>query len=222
MLSGPRSSSSYLSGHRPDPYCLRRSPAQWHAQIALTQLDKIFRSQAWKTPSPVDNIRVIERSATGRAKLLEVTGRGAPAQLSASSFHFAVDRALGWNQMRSDWYTATVSGGVLEIKGRGYGHGVGLCQAGAFEMAAEGRSEAEILSFYFPGTVIAVTPADHGWQRIAGAGWTLLTTDPGDRPAGRRQCRLGQGALPAWWARTIPGTHAAGVAQHRTIPANHR
>jgi stage II sporulation protein D len=73
-----------------------------------------------------------------------------------------------------------VSGGAVEIKGRGYGHGVGLCQAGAFEMAAEGRSEAEILSFYFPGTVIGVTPADHGWQKIAGAGWTLLTTDPAD------------------------------------------
>jgi stage II sporulation protein D len=176
----PAERSSCLSGHRPDPYCLRRSPAQWQAQIALTQLDKIFRAQAWQAPSPVDNIRVIQRSATGRAELLEVTGRGAPAQLSASSFRFAVDRALGWNQVRSDWYTATVSAGVLEIKGRGFGHGVGLCQAGAFEMAAEGRSDAEILSFYFPGTVIGVTPADHGWQKIAGAGWTLLTTDPAD------------------------------------------
>ena len=64
------------------------------------------------------------------------------------------------------------------MKGRGYGHGVGLCQAGAYEMAAEGHSDTEILSFYFPGAVAGITPAGHGWRSVAGAGWTLLTTDP--------------------------------------------
>jgi stage II sporulation protein D len=82
--------------------------------------------------------------------------------------------------MRSDWYSLTLSGADLEIRGRGYGHGVGLCQAGAFEMATEGRSESEILSFYFPGTVPGMTPAGNGWKKINGAGWTLLTTDPAD------------------------------------------
>jgi stage II sporulation protein D len=82
--------------------------------------------------------------------------------------------------MRSDWYSATVSGADLEIRGRGYGHGVGLCQAGSFEMATEGRSEREILSFYFPGAVPGITPAGDGWQKVTGAGWTLLITDPGD------------------------------------------
>jgi stage II sporulation protein D len=112
--------------------------------------------------------------------MLQVTGQGAAAQLSASSFRFAVDRALGWNQMRSDWYSLTLSGADLEIRGKGYGHGVGLCQAGAFEMATEGRSDREILSFYFPGTVPGMTPAGNGWKKVAGVGWTLLTTDPAD------------------------------------------
>ena len=61
--------------------------------------------------------------------------------------------------MRSDWYTATVSGVVVEIRGKGYGHGAGLCQAGAYEMAMEGKTEAEILNFYFPGTIAGITPA---------------------------------------------------------------
>jgi stage II sporulation protein D len=174
----PAERASYLAGQRADPYCLRRSPAEWHARIALDQLSGIFRAQGWQTPSPIESVRVTRRSAGGRAVLLEVTGQDSTARLSASSFRFAVDRALGWNQMRSDWYTTSVSGNALEITGRGYGHGVGLCQAGAYEMAAEGDSEAEILSFYFPGTLTGITPADHGWQRVAGAGWTLLTTDP--------------------------------------------
>jgi len=174
----PAERASYLAGQRADPYCLRRSPAEWHARIALDQLSGIFRAQGWQTPSPIESIRVTGRSAGGRAVLLEVTGRGAMATLSSSSFRFAVDRALGWNQVRSDWYTTSVSGNALEITGRGYGHGVGLCQAGAYEMAAEGHSDAEILSFYFPGAVTGVAAADHGWQRVTGAGWTLLTTDP--------------------------------------------
>jgi stage II sporulation protein D len=35
--------------------------------------------------------------------------------------------------------------------GRGYGHGAGICQVGAYEMARDGRTCAEILEYYFPG-----------------------------------------------------------------------
>jgi stage II sporulation protein D len=174
----PAEQAGYLAGNHADPYCLRRSPAEWQARIGLAQLNGIFRAQGWQTPSPISDIRVTKQSPSGRAELLEVTGRGAPAELSASSFRFAVDRALGWNQMRSGWYSLSVAGSTLEMKGRGYGHGVGLCQAGAYEMAKEGRNEREILSFYFPGTVAGITPAGDGWQSVSGAGWTLWTTSP--------------------------------------------
>ncbi len=174
----PEEKAGYLPGQHSDPYCLRRSPARWQTRIALHQLSDIFRAQGWHTPSPLTDIRVARRDAAGRAEMLEITGNGSPAELSASSFRFAIDRALGWNQLRSDWYSLALAGGDLEIQGRGYGHGVGLCQAGAFEMATEGRSDTEILNFYFPGTVPGITPAGDGWQKRNGDGWTLLTTDP--------------------------------------------
>ena len=40
------------------------------------------------------------------------------------------------------------------IKGKGYGHGVGLCQWGALAQSQQGRSYKEILSYYYPGTKI--------------------------------------------------------------------
>jgi stage II sporulation protein D len=40
------------------------------------------------------------------------------------------------------------------VKGKGYGHGVGLCQWGALAQSQQGRSYKEILSFYYPGTKI--------------------------------------------------------------------
>jgi SpoIID/LytB domain protein len=38
------------------------------------------------------------------------------------------------------------------FEGRGFGHGVGLCQAGAQARAANGMSALSILAFYYPGT----------------------------------------------------------------------
>ena len=40
------------------------------------------------------------------------------------------------------------------VAGRGYGHGVGMCQYGALEMARNGKSAKEILKYYYPGSKI--------------------------------------------------------------------
>ena len=199
----PAEHATYLQAPQADPYCLRRSPATWQAHLPLPRLSEILRAQGWKTPSPISSVVIAQPTATGRAQLLEITGHGAPATLSASSFRFAVDRDLGWNQIRSDWYTATIPNGDLVLNGKGYGHGVGLCQAGANEMAVEGHTENQILSFYFPGATAGITPADKGWQTIAGAGWTQLTTQPDRRLAAegnaawaKAQALFGSPAIP--------------------------
>jgi stage II sporulation protein D len=199
----PESRAPYLKGEKADPYCLRRSPAAWQADLALDRLSEILRAQGWHTPSPIASIRVIARTSGGRAERLIVSGRGAPAMLSASSFRFAVDRALGWNQLRSDWFTASVDGPTLHIAGKGYGHGVGLCQAGAYEMASEGRSEGEILDFYFPSLTVANLPGGQPWRMHAGAGWALLTTgaaepllQAGNAAWAQAQARFGGGGAP--------------------------
>src|SRR4051794_13602571 len=44
---------------------------------------------------------------------------------------------------------------VLVIEGKGFGHGVGMPQDGAYAMAAAGSSAAAILSRFYPGTTLA-------------------------------------------------------------------
>jgi len=44
------------------------------------------------------------------------------------------------------------------VTGTGYGHGVGLSQWGALGQAREGRSTAQILSHYYPGTTLETAP----------------------------------------------------------------
>jgi len=165
----------YLHAH-PDPYCLRRSSALWHADVSITEFTRILREQRWSLPEPIETIHVTKRTPTGRAQMVEVVGQGRRAQISASSLHFAFDRALGWNQLRSDWYEITVNNSTVHFEGKGYGHGVGLCQTGSFEMATEGRDYREILNFYFSGTQVRIFSDDDGWKQTPGAGWTLATT----------------------------------------------
>jgi stage II sporulation protein D len=45
-------------------------------------------------------------------------------------------------------------GDMFEFSGRGWGHGVGLCQWGAKEMGEKDKNYHEILKFYYPGTEV--------------------------------------------------------------------
>lgn len=47
------------------------------------------------------------------------------------------------------------SGGVLELEGRGYGHGIGMSQYGAKGGADQGRTAHQVLSAYYPGATLA-------------------------------------------------------------------
>jgi stage II sporulation protein D len=173
----PAEHASYLIS-RADPYCLRRSPASWQAKISLTELTRIATEQRWKLPTPITGIHITQHTASGRAKLLEVSGPTGTAQISASSLRFAINRALGWNRIRSDLYTVVMADGMLLFTGHGYGHGVGLCQAGAFQMAIEHHTAAEILAFYFPNTRPGLTPAGDLWHSESIGGVTLRTITP--------------------------------------------
>lgn len=51
--------------------------------------------------------------------------------------------------LRSSFFSVVPSGDNVILKGRGYGHGVGLCQEGAMNMAVKGFGFDEIIEFYY-------------------------------------------------------------------------
>jgi len=55
----------------------------------------------------------------------------------------------------SVFFEIELSGSEVVISGRGLGHGVGLCQWGAREMAQHGHDYKAILAHYYPGTRLA-------------------------------------------------------------------
>jgi stage II sporulation protein D len=75
------------------------------------------------------------------------------------SARLAIDRRLGWNAIRSNSFTEHSKNTATDIEGIGHGHGVGLCQRGATEMAQQHATFHEIIAHYFPGTGLQHTPA---------------------------------------------------------------
>lgn len=61
---------------------------------------------------------------------------------------------IGNTKVKSTLFEVDFSNGKIKIKGNGYGHGVGMSQYGAVEMAKKGFDYKEIIEFYFPGTDI--------------------------------------------------------------------
>lgn len=58
--------------------------------------------------------------------------------------------------LKSTYFNIATEGDKVIFNGRGYGHGVGLSQEGAIEMAKEGKTFTEILDYYYPNTKIYI------------------------------------------------------------------
>jgi stage II sporulation protein D len=59
---------------------------------------------------------------------------------------------LGWKKLPSTDFTLKTEGDTVDFEGKGYGHGVGLCQWSALERAKEGKTYKEILAYFYPGS----------------------------------------------------------------------
>jgi stage II sporulation protein D len=169
----PGISAAYLRSHA-DPYCVRGGAAAWEWRPRPADLLAALAGSQLRAPRTIERVTISQPTPSGRARELTLEGGGERVRISATAFRFAVGRALGWNTVLSDRYE--VAG--MAFHGTGSGHGVGLCQRGAGEMGAEGRSYREILAFYYPGTVVGLTGRGLSWTRLGGETVTLFTTHP--------------------------------------------
>jgi len=174
---------NYLQVHT-DSYCVRSEHARWESRISKADLQSALLKAGVQVPTGWQSLQVESRSHSGRVQLLNIIGRDGKLamKLSASTLRFAAGRALGWNQIKSDFYELRISGDEVLFSGRGSGHGVGLCQEGADAMGKLGKNYHEILAFYFPGTVLGVSAQGVDWHLLHSEQLDLLTTDANPDP----------------------------------------
>src|ERR1039457_4332426 len=167
----------FLGSHA-DPYCARQGADAWHWSARPSEIAAALGKAHLRAPAEIQSIAIAQRTGAGRARVLTLAGTGEPVRVSASSFRFAIGRALGFNTIRSDLWSVAREGAQLSFAGTGDGHGVGMCQLGADQMGVEGNGYREILAFYYPGAVLGLTARGLAWRRMGGETVALMTTQP--------------------------------------------
>jgi len=118
------------------------------AAALLSALDADTRTNLG---AALDQIEVSGRDTAGRAELITLRG-SRTFVVRGEVFRDVVTRSLGVKSLRSTLFSVKRSGEHFVFSGRGYGHGVGLCQAGAATRIRAGSSPRDVLLHYFPGT----------------------------------------------------------------------
>jgi stage II sporulation protein D len=124
-----------------DPYCLSSRNATWEKKISLPEWTSYLKKNGF-TDSTVDP-SVFNFSAKTRSNYY-----------TSGTFKYPVSLLRNDFQLRSTFFSVISEGDSVLLKGRGYGHGVGLCQEGAMVMAKKGMSFEQIIKFYYTGVQI--------------------------------------------------------------------
>jgi stage II sporulation protein D len=114
-------------------------------------LDSDPRTRLGRPPTA---IVVVRRDRSGRAQRVVLHGPR-NVTVAGAELREVLSAAFGPRSLRSTRFEVTMADGQFRFSGSGFGHGVGLCQAGARARVAAGDSPETVLQHYYPGTVLA-------------------------------------------------------------------
>lgn len=125
----------------------------------VSSISKLSPLRAWVRRIPIGEvesvtgvkgiteINTVSLTSTGRVKELELCNDKGEKVVEAKDLR----KLFGWKRLPSTDFTIRIEDGVCVFEGKGWGHGVGLCQWCAQEMAVEGKDYKAILKYYYPG-----------------------------------------------------------------------
>ncbi len=125
----------------PDSDKAPKDEQNWTAEFTKQEIAKALQDMG-KEAGDFTSVKISGKGPSGRATEL-IFGN---TKVSAPEFRIAV----GSTRMKSTLLTAVdVHGDKVILKGKGYGHGVGMSQWGAYTLAERGRKAEEIVDYYF-------------------------------------------------------------------------
>ena len=134
---------------KPDEFCKGSPYYRWELKIKVEEVAKILRENGYSV-GKIYRIRPGSRDEGGRVREICVEYRGGKRYIKGTELR----RLIGPDRLKSTLFTVKRWADYFIFTGRGWGHGVGMCQWGAKEMAERGYNTREILQFYYPGTRI--------------------------------------------------------------------
>ncbi len=132
---------------------------RWKKDMSFADIGKALRKEGYDI-EPV-SIEILERDKTGRILKLSIKGKRRETEMSGNRFRLII----GPNALRSAHFRCESEGSYITFIGRGWGHGVGMCQWGAYGMARKGWKVEDILRHYYPGAeIVAIETRDQGHE----------------------------------------------------------
>jgi len=125
-----------------DPWCSKK-PQHWKAKFSLRDIDNKLK-KTYKYKGRLTNIIPIYNGSKHISKVKLVT-TGQNIFLKVNDLRLL----LGPAKIRSSYFSMKKQWSTLYFQGKGFGHGVGLSQWGAYYMSKAGKNYIEILNFYY-------------------------------------------------------------------------
>lgn len=134
----------------PSLYCIKVDNLDWEYHISPSFLVTKFGLNIGK----IEDLEIKERSPSGRVKTLLVKGNQGEAEILGKDFRMSV----GGVKVKSLLFDITKTPTDYILKGKGFGHGVGMSQWGSFNMAKDDKNFETILKFYYTGVELDKLP----------------------------------------------------------------
>jgi stage II sporulation protein D len=134
--------------------------ATWHYQAVRSAIQRALNGDPrTRVGSRLDGVEILERDPAGRAEKIALHG-AEERIVRGEALREVLTAAFGARTIRSTWFDVHRQNASIIFEGRGFGHGVGLCQAGALACIRAGANLTAILQRYFPGTtLVTMVPA---------------------------------------------------------------
>ncbi len=129
-------------------FCSASPFYRWQRRLTKADLGWALKKSPHGSIGSVRDFRVTARTASGRAEQITITGATRNVQMTGFDFR----ALLGFDRIRSPQFTISRVADSFVLQGAGWGHGVGMCQWGAAELARRGYTAEEILAYYYPNT----------------------------------------------------------------------
>lgn len=127
-----------------DTFCIRSKQANWEKRIPLSKwknhLETFF---GYPVNDSIYGPLIYYFDQPNRLPFFIAPQFGIPLRDLREEF-----------KLKSTWFSCRPEGEELVLKGKGFGHGVGLCQEGAMKMAQYGYTYEQILKYYFTGIIL--------------------------------------------------------------------
>ncbi|MFO7574859.1 MAG: SpoIID/LytB domain-containing protein [Bacteroidales bacterium] len=125
-----------------DPYCVTSRNSSWNMTLPAQEWQAFLTENGYT--GPPDSTAAVTFEQKSRKQYFE-PGNGTRIAVTDIRNEFG---------LRSSFFSLSPSASSIVIDGRGYGHGVGLCQEGAIVMASQRHTWREIIAFYYRNVLL--------------------------------------------------------------------